>query len=187
MNGKFTSGQENQVGKLAKDAFVSLDLSKEAAQRLVTHPQIVVRLKALFTELVAEFPCQIHAPELIPDKWEVLEDVEPTVGLDVSQLRFMPVLKDGDPGWINGDTMRGRAVEFKGNFGLSDVPAFLAQQDTIPVDLQGKYILLPGTKLRDSGGGLYIACLGFRGGRWVLDFCYLGNDFFRYDRFACSE
>ena len=53
MNRKFTSGQENQTGKIAKDAMVSLNLSFEAAQRLVSNPQLASRLKMLFEEMSA--------------------------------------------------------------------------------------------------------------------------------------
>jgi len=53
MNRKFTSGQLKQIGKIAMDAFTSLNLSFEAAQCLVTHPQLATRLKALFAALSA--------------------------------------------------------------------------------------------------------------------------------------
>jgi|GEM_PF-5226718 len=51
MNRKFTSGQKTQVGKIAMDAMTSLDLSFEAAQRLVSHPQIATRIKELLEGL----------------------------------------------------------------------------------------------------------------------------------------
>ncbi|MBI5221678.1 MAG: hypothetical protein HY979_02650 [Candidatus Magasanikbacteria bacterium] len=139
-----------------------------------------------FVALGLQFPCQVHVPELIPDKWEVLEDVEPTADLDVSKLTFKSVLQ-GDEDWVNGDTMRGRAVTFKGNYGLSDAPQFLAQQAKIPVDLRDKYILLPGTKLRGPCGLLRVPCFYWRGDRWVLNFFWLGNDFRGRGRVACSE
>lgn len=53
MNRKFTSGQLKQIGKIAMDVITSLNLSFEAAQRLVSRPQLASRLKALFAELSA--------------------------------------------------------------------------------------------------------------------------------------
>lgn len=53
MNRKFTSGQLKQIGKIAMDAMISLNLSFEAAQRLATNPLLVQRLKELFVLLSA--------------------------------------------------------------------------------------------------------------------------------------
>jgi hypothetical protein len=51
MNRKFTSGQLKQIGKIAMDVMTSLNLNFEAAQRLVSNPQLSSRLKTLFESL----------------------------------------------------------------------------------------------------------------------------------------
>lgn len=185
MNRKFTSGQKTQVGKIAMDAITSLDPSFEDAQRLLTDPRLASRLKALYAELMIKgFPSDALAAE---HGFTVLEDNEAVVvGLNVKNLTFKSVLPDGKS-WISGDEMRKRAVVLKGNFGLADAPQLLAQQADIPVELRVKYILLPATKLRDSGGSHDIACLFWHDGQWVLDFCWLDYYFYSDDLVACSE
>jgi hypothetical protein len=83
--------------------------------------------------------------------------------------------------------MRKRAVEFKGNLGLSDGKRMLAEQDKIPVEFRDFYILLPGTVLRDSDGDLYVPFLYWGGDRWYLGFYWLDYDWHVSARFACSE
>lgn len=185
MNRKFSSGQKTQVGKVAMDALTSLDPSFEAAQRLVSHPQLAARLKALFEELSASFPCQINASDLIPEKWEVVEDVEPR-SFKVGDLKFKSFLQ-GDETYVGGDTMRQRAVELKGNLGLSDAKYFLEHQSEIPTELRGKYIVFAGTVMRGSGGSIHVPFIYFNDGRWVLGFDWLGCHFNVNDRVACSE
>ncbi|MFH1315319.1 MAG: hypothetical protein ABIH67_02870 [Candidatus Uhrbacteria bacterium] len=137
-------------------------------------------------------PCQIHVPHLIPEtdgkKWDVIEDVELTE-LEPNDLEFFSFLK-GDEAVVNGDTMRSRAVQFNGNLGLSDTPRLLEwlnQLDEDPRELQGKYIVLPGTVLRGLGGGLLVPCLLRDGGRWVLSFGWLGDDWDDDGRLACRK
>lgn len=129
------------------------------------------------------FPSEVLAAELIPEyedgsgqkrKWEVLEDVQP-IEFKVGDLEFPIFLKDGDPGYIVGEELRRRAVELRGNFGLVAAKYLLEHQDEIPTEMQKFYIVLPGTLLRDSDGGLRVACLGFGGGRWVLSFRWVGH------------
>ncbi|MFA6424514.1 MAG: hypothetical protein WCV83_04400, partial [Candidatus Magasanikbacteria bacterium] len=112
------------------------------------------------------------------------QDVAPTLDLDVSKLNWKSFL-EGAENWVDGTTMRQRAVVLKGNYGLSDVPKFLAQQAKIPADVQ--YIVLTGTVLRGPGGGLRVPYLYRYGVRWVLSFCWLGGDWDSDGRVACSE
>ena len=121
-----------------------------------------------------ESPCQRLVPHLVPD-WavEVVEDVEPTV-TEGSVLSFHGFL-EGEETHIDGEAMRRRAAERNQNKGLSDVPALLGKDgkglETIPAELRGKaYIILAGTLLRGSSGGLCVSCLGWRGGEWWLGF-----------------
>jgi hypothetical protein len=143
-----------------------------------------------------QFPSVIHAADLIPEytdnkgnkrKWEVVEDVEPTPDLEVKKLKFKSFLKLGDGRHIGGEEIRRRAVRRKGNLGLSDAPRFLKQQKDIPIELRGKYMVLPGTKLRDSDGNLNVPSLYWSGDQWVLRFYWLVFGWHDYDRFACSE
>jgi len=122
-------------------------------------------------------PCQKNVPHLIPD-WvkEVVEDVEPTQ-LDPKKLKFPSFLRDGDNGKTDGQTMRTRAKEMKANLGLSDVPALLGKDGkglAIPAELRGKaYIVMAGTVLRHSGGSLFVPCLCWSVGAWVVRFFWL--------------
>lgn len=194
MNAKFTSGQESQVGKIAKDAFTSLTPNKEDAQRLLTDPRLAPRLKALFTELmVQQPPCLVYAPELIPQGWEVavidgvVQDVAPKADLDVSKVDFKSFLQ-GDESYTSGNEMRKRAIKLKGNLGLSDAKRFLEQQDKIPPEFRGKkYIVFTGTVLRGSDGVFHVAYLDWDGGRWVLGFGWLGGGWSGDGLVACSE
>ena len=123
--------------------------------------------------------------DLIPEGWEVMEDVAPST-FDVGKLTLRSFLKQGESP-IGGDEMRKRAVELKGNLGLTDGKRMLAEQDKIPVEFREFYIPLPGTVLRDSGGDLFVPYLYFHGVRWVLDFGWIGLDWYGLDRFACCE
>lgn len=142
------------------------------------------------------FPSFIYAPELIPEytdkdgnkrKWNVLEDIAPSQ-FDTNKLKPRSFLKTSDKkGYISGEEMRQRAVEFKGNLGLVDGKRMLAEQDKIPKEFRDFCIPLPGTLLRDSGGRLFVPCLRFGGRRWVLIFGWLGLGWRDGDRLACSE
>ncbi len=138
-------------------------------------------------------PCQKNVPHLIPD-WvkEVVEDVEPTK-FDPAKLKFVGFLRDEDAGRTDGPTMRQRAKEMKSNLGLSDVPALLGPEDgkglkTIPTELRGNvYIVLSGTLLRASGGRLFVPCLDWDDGRWVLNFRWLDRDWRERGRLVSCE
>ena len=117
--------------------------------------------------------------------YTVVEDVEPSQ-FKVKNLKFITFLKSGEL-YITGETMRQRAITLKGNFGLIDGQYLLDHQEEIPKKMLGKYIVLPGTLLRGSDGRLFIACLRWRGGRWVLGFVWLGGGWDSNDRFARCE
>ena len=133
--------------------------------------------------------------ELIPEytdengnkkKWGVVEDVSP-FEFKVKDLEFISFLEKGED-YIGGEEMRKRAVGLKANLGLADAKYLLDHKAEIPAKLRGKkYIVLPGTVLRDSVGDLLVPYLGWRGGRWVLDFNWVDNAFNGYDVLARSK
>jgi hypothetical protein len=138
-------------------------------------------------------PCQRLVPHLIPP-WvqEVVEDVEPTTQFDTEKLKFPSFLRDGDNGSTSGQTMRQRAKEMRANLGLSDVPTLLGKDgkglETIPAKLRGKKnIVLTGTVLWNSDGLLFVPCLFWDDGAWVLYFSGLGRDWDGGDRLVSCE
>lgn len=159
-------------------------------QRLDLALQAVI--EGRFEAVGGQFPSIIHAADLIPKGWSVAiidgvpQDVAPSE-FDISKIKPRTFLKDGKPS-ISGEGMRKRAVELKGNLGLSDGKRMLADGGKlIPIEFQCYYIPLPGTLLRDSDGYLHVPCLHFLGDRWCLSFFWLGNDWGAHDRLACSE
>lgn len=126
--------------------------------------------------LEGKFPSEIHVADFIPKGWEIVEDVQPSK-FQVKDLEFISFLEKGEE-YVKGNVMRQRAVKLEANLGLCDGKYLLEHQDEILAKLRGKkYIVLPGTVLRDSHGDLYVPCLLWRGGRWVLDFDWVGFDF----------
>lgn len=123
--------------------------------------------------------------ELIPEytdadgnkkRWEIVEDVELSK-FDIKNLSFISFLENGED-YIRGEEMRKRAVTLKANRGLADAKYLLDHQAEIPAKLRGKkYIVLPGTVLRDSNGYLCVPYLHWNGVRWVLSFFWVGNGF----------
>ena len=115
------------------------------------------------------FPSEIHAADLIPKGWKVVDDVTPAE-FRVEDLEFISFLEaDSMP----GTDMRERAVRLEASFGLSDAPKLLAEQDKIPASLRGKYIVLAGTLLRYPDGSLGVPVLSWDGGQWFLYFHWL--------------
>lgn len=142
-------------------------------------------------EKIDDGPSTVYAPELIPQGWEVavidgvVQDIAPST-FKVGDRKFKPFLKDNES-YIHGEEFCMRAVRMKGNLGLSDAKYFLEHQSEIPTELRGKYIVFTATVLRDSSGNFRVACLCWRGDRWVLDFRWLDGDFGGRYLVACSE
>lgn len=126
------------------------------------------------------FPSEIHAADLIPKGYTVVEDVEPISALKVDDLEF-PTLGKGKS--VVGTTvMRERAKARNANLGLVDGKAILAQQKKIPEDV--KFIVLTGTLLRDPDRRLYIGCLDRGDGGWRLGFHWIGGGWGGFYRLA---
>lgn len=128
------------------------------------------------------FPCQIHAADLIPKGWTIIEDVFPTE-LKVKDMEFISFLEKGEE-YVGGEKMRQRAITLRGNLGLCDAKRVLADQAKLPKNLRGNYIIFPGTFLRDSDDDPGVPYLRWRGVCWVLDFSWLCGGFRGSDRLA---
>lgn len=154
-------------------------------------PQLLVLglqaiIEGRFETLGNLFPSVRFVPDLIPNGWTVLEDVEPTANLDVAKLKFVSYL-NGHESYIVGDEMRKRAVMLGGNLGLSDAPRILCDQAKLSVESHDYFILLPGTRLLRSDDVLVVPCLFWREGRRVLDFIRLDVYFRVFGLLALSE
>ena len=117
------------------------------------------------------------------------QNLKPT-NFNLADLQFRSFIKEGDSKYITGEEMRRRAITMKGNLGLADAKNLRDQLNSHPdkrKDLQGKYIVLPDTLLRHSGGGLLVACLFWYGGSWGFCFGWLGLGWGGRVLFACSE
>ncbi len=130
---------------------------------------------------LGKFPSEIHCPDLIPDGYEILEDVEPSK-FQVKDLKLASFLHDEDGGSVNGEIMRQRAVKLSANFGLVDAQFILDHQDEIPVGFRGECLVFTGTLLRYPNGDLHVAYLRWNGARWYLAFYWLDDDWNGNDR-----
>jgi hypothetical protein len=173
------------------------DIERQLGQAEYPHDpeKMIMALQAVgegkFQAVGGKFPCQRFVPHLIPD-WaiEVVEDVEPTL-TEGAKLSFSGFLRSKET-YIDGPTMRKRAVETMANKSLSDVPALLGKDgkglETISPELRGKvYIVLTGTLLRCSGGSLCVPCLDWDGDEWYLYFFRLGRDWGDSGRLVSCE
>ena len=108
----------------------------------------------------------------------------------MDNLKFKTFLKEGDGPYINGETMRQRAVEQKANLGLADGERLKDHMNKFTYkfkELRSNCIVLPGTLLHGSSGRLLVACLIWDGVQWVLDFYWIGYGWRGNDRFAHCE
>ncbi|MEK7756363.1 MAG: hypothetical protein AAB385_04045 [Planctomycetota bacterium] len=135
------------------------------------HPEIIARF--------AEFNLTV----------EEGQNLKPT-NFNLADLQFRSFIKEGDSKYITGEEMRRRAITMKGNLGLADAKNLRDQLNSHPdkrKDLQGKYIVLPDTLLRRSGGDLHVAYLCWLGDSWEFRFPWLAHGWSGHDLFACSE
>ena len=112
------------------------------------------------------------------------EDVEPSQ-FQVKDIEYIDFLKGNDP--YSGGGMRWYASRLKANLGLVDGIYILEHQDEIPEEMQYRYIMLPGTLLRDStGGSVGIAYLYQHGNskQWVMGFRWPKHRWEAYCRLA---
>lgn len=120
-----------------------------------------------------QFPSAEVAAEL---GYEVLADVVPSLS-EADAIEYVLHL-EGDEPHVPGKTLRGRAVTLEANYGLLDTIYLRDNPHLIPAKFQGKKVIVfTGTLLRGSDGLLYVAYLYWRGGKWVLNFSWVGRDF----------
>lgn len=171
MNRKFTSGQLKQIGKIAMDVITSLNLSFEAAQRLVTHPQLVQRLKELFT-LLSALGLQVVYDQSLGLRKLIERAVGPAnlgnINPDITQERF-PLKGTGvrkmnfrvEP-YLQGETSEQAAARLTsagftlGNTG--DLAGFLHDHPDEVAKWWWVFAISEDSRWADSGGIVYVPC-----------------------------
>ena len=104
--------------------------------------------------------------------WTLLENIPRRIS---SIIDAIPFLKNEST--VNGDVMAMRAVELDANYGQEDAEWLLDNQDKIPAELRKFYLVFPATNWRLLVGYRGVPYLIWFGGRWVLDFYWLGGGF----------
>lgn len=99
---------------------------------------------------------------------------EITVGCRTYEV--LPVLREGDGGTVNGDTMITRAKEMSANLGEKDGQHLLAHQAEIPASLRGK-VAFVFTDWRRPDDFRHVASVYWDGGRWIQSWYWLGCGF----------
>ncbi len=112
------------------------------------------------------------------DGWVVVENV-PCEGNET--LELAEFLHEGET-WIGGEELVARAKEFGNLAGQLHAEKLLHQQAEIPAEWRDFYLVFPGTAWRHPGGGLYGPYLDWGGGRWCLDWGWLGYGWGRSGR-----
>ncbi len=116
---------------------------------------------------------------VIPEGWEVLEDVNSTSTLDVAKLHFKPFRT-----WINDDEKRKRVVDHLNcNLGILDAKHVF--DDQTKFNPSAACTVFTGTKLRARNGLTFFPCLYVNSGHLIFEFHLI--DHFDYTDVACSE
>lgn len=102
---------------------------------------------------------------------------------NIKDLELVNFLKE-DEKYISGNEMLKRAPEYKALSGESLKDWLLENQSQIPKEWQKYCIIFP--TLLDDDRNRDVPCLDWRGKQWVLDFIWVGFDFYfsRNDRFV---
>ena len=137
-------------------------------------------VEGCFEAVDDRFPSEIFAAKLIPENWEVLEDIAPTLK-SIADLELVPFLNQNES-FIAGTVMRSRAITLKANLGLVDAKYLLDHQLEIPAEFRSNVLVFAGTLLRGSNGDLHVAYLCWNGNRWCLRFYRVGCDWDDGDR-----
>lgn len=132
---------------------------------------------------LTEFAIHLEAQKLgfthdkTKDDWTLIDNDEgPPRSVEPFDLHFSTFLKEGES-YVNGEEMLLRSISSVPNHGplagQHQAEQLLEQQDKIPADLRGKYIVFLATKWRDQHGIRYVPYLCWNGYRWKLDFNWL--------------
>jgi hypothetical protein len=119
-----------------------------------------------------EFPSSKYVARFWPGR-EVVEDVVPSPNLNIGDFEFIPFLRENE-NWVSGEEMRKRAVEIKANLGFVDAVHLLRCEEKIPEELRRKFLVFPGTVLRDPDGDLCVVHLNWDRIHWCLNCSILG-------------
>lgn len=188
MIAKITSGQRKQIKRFVEDGLDGFNLTKEDAQSLIAQGGVFqAQLKEAVVALLkkGKFPSQTLDANLIPNGWEIVEDVEPSK-FQIKDLEMVSFLENGEE-YVKGEVLRKRAVGLKANLGLADAKYILDYQAEIPPEFRTKYFVFPGTLLRSPDGDLRVAYLGWDGERWCHNFNWVDVDFSVSDRLVRSK
>lgn len=130
-----------------------------------------------------KFPPEIYAFELIPEGWEIVEDVAPTLKSAFELGVYRPPLRRRAHGKRLED-VRAHGKEKGISLGFSDLRVALVDSANISVGLRQYYIVFSGTVFRGPSGRLCIAYLFYGTGGWRLDWEFLSDDWYGIMRLA---
>jgi len=188
-------GRYFEISKAVLNAVLDQGGTDDDLARILSDAELRREIARLIVAKSAKlaFPSLTLAADLIPSGYTVVEDVAPTLK-SIGDLDLASFLEPGES-YVNGETMRQRAVVLKANLGLADLKVALADQAKISEEAKPFYIVFPGTVLRDPdgrlcvaylswGGDLCVAYLGWDDDRWVVDFDRVASDWDDDDRLA---
>ena len=119
-------------------------------------------------------PIDTFLRDMRKEGWTLLEN-SPRRPISVTDLDLVPFLRNGESN-IEGEEMLRRArTDLNANYGQEDAEFLLEHQAEIPVEFRKFYLVFPATVWRGSGGGRDVSYLYWDGGRWFLDFGWLGS------------
>ena len=101
---------------------------------------------------------------------------------DAQDGEFTPELAEflkNDDNYIGGEEMLKRATELGDCAGQRHAEAILRDSSKFPEESRKYVLVFTDTVWRGSDGCRRVACLCWRGGRWCLDFFWLGHGFYR--------
>ena len=118
----------------------------------------------------------LDADPMIPDSWKVEEHIKG------GQFKFDPTKVELylDEGQKNGESIEGnnlhKKLKRKNLFNANLLDFYLAHKKLIPESWKkGKVIFFWGTIYRNTGGYLYVRCLGWSGSQWRWDYHWLNT------------
>jgi|SRR6267378_3944964 len=110
----------------------------------------------------------------IPEGWKIIKDA-PFYYFHKNNFKFESILEKGEKSIATKEMLR-RATRRKGNVGLSGAQYFLEHQEFLSDVSKDKYLVFPGTLLRDSKGDIRITGLHLIQGKWTLVFGWLKEE-----------